>query len=292
MEIIEIIKERLSIFKNLYDTIRIVDPINKKVLGYGEDNLEIIIGPCFGFGRSQYCNNCTSMRAYLEHDTFMKMEVSGGQIFFIISSPVTINNKVYIVEMIKDISQTGSIISNEKNIYNIENVIKEMNDAAIIDELTGIYNRRYINERLQVDINDSIKSNKSLCVVMADLDFFKNVNDNYGHVAGDHVLKDFAKILSTSIRSDSDWVGRYGGEEFLIVLKNTDASNAFKVVEKIRKFIEQAYFDYKDVKIKITASFGGYSIINRVMTIDELINEADKNLYLAKNSGRNKTIIN
>ncbi|MGH4125027.1 MAG: GGDEF domain-containing protein [Clostridium sp.] len=293
MEIIEVIKERLSIFKNLYDTIRIVDPINKKIINPGEDNIEILKEPCYGFRRTdRYCDNCISMRACLEYDTFLKMEVSNGKVFLIISSPVTIENKVYIVEMIKDISKSGSVMNNEKNTNNIERLINEMNDAAVRDELTGMYNRRYINERLQSDINDSMLNSKPLCVIMADLDFFKNVNDNYGHIVGDFVLKDFAKILSNSVKSDSDWVARYGGEEFLIVIRGTDGNNSFKVVEKIRKLVEEKIFEYKDVKIKITASFGTYSITSEKITIEDLINEADKNLYLAKNSGRNKTIIN
>jgi len=131
MEIIEIIKEKLSVFTNLYDTIRIVDPINKRVLDYKEDKIEMIMDPCCEFGVERYCNNCVSMRAYLEHDTFLKMEVAGGKVFLIISSPVTIENKVYIVEMVKDISQ-ADIVNNEKNIDNIKNLIKEMNDAAAI----------------------------------------------------------------------------------------------------------------------------------------------------------------
>ena len=293
MEIIDMIKERLSIFKNLYDSIRIVDPINKEVINFQDDSVQISKGACYGFWKKdEYCRNCISMRAYLENDTFLKMEFVEGKLLLITASPVTIENNIYIVEMIKDISKTGSIINNEKSTYNIENLLKEMNSVAITDELTGIYNRRYINERLAVDINDSITYNQPLCVIMADLDFFKNVNDNYGHVVGDWVLKDFAKILSTSIRSNSDWVGRYGGEEFLIVLRNTDGNNAFNVAEKIRKLIEEKTFAYAGINIKITASFGAYSIMNTRFTIDELINEADKNLYLAKNSGRNKTVIN
>ena len=205
MEIIEIIKERLSIFKNLYDTIRIVDPINKKVMNYGEDKGVIVKDICYGFWENgQYCKNCTSMRAYLENDTFMKMEVDGDNILLIISSPITIENKVYIVELIKDISQTGSIVNSDKSRAETVNLIKEMNEAAIRDTLTRIYNRRFINETLAIDINDSMINNRPICVIMADLDFFKNINDNYGHVVGDWVLKDFAKILSMSIRSDSD----------------------------------------------------------------------------------------
>ena len=293
MEIIEIIKERLSMFKNLYDTIRIVDPINKKVIGYGEDNVEIIKDSCYvSWKTNEPCKNCTSMRSYLENDTFTKMEVDGDKLLLIISSPISIENKVYIVEIVKDISQTGSIVNSDKNKNGTENLIKEMNDAVIRDELTGLYNRKFINERLTIDINESRLNNRPLCAIMTDLDFFKVVNDNYGHLIGDYVLTDFAKILLNSIRSDSDWVGRYGGEEFLIVMRDTDSINAFKIIEKIRKLVEEKIFNYKDVKIKITASFGGYSIVNGDITIVELINQADKNLYLAKNSGRNKTFLN
>jgi two-component system cell cycle response regulator len=293
MDLIDIVKERLSIFKNLYDSIRIVDSINKKVISYQEEKAEIVKDTCYGFfTKNEYCNNCISRRAYLENDTFLKMEFTEGKLLLITACPITIDDNIYIVEMIKDISKSGSMINNEKSNHNIENLLKEMNDVAIKDALTGIYNRRYINEKLAIDINDSIIHNEPLCVIMADLDFFKNINDNYGHVIGDWVLRDFAKILSTSIRSNSDWVGRYGGEEFLIVLKNTDGNSAFNVAEKIRKLVEEAVFAYSDIKIKITASFGAYSIKNMKLTIDELINEADKNLYLAKNSGRNKTVIN
>ena len=132
MEIIEIIKERLSIFKNLYDSIRVVDPINRKIVKFGEDNSEIIQEPCYQFQENhEECNNCIAMRAYLENDTFIKLEDAQGKVFLIISAPVTIENKVYIVEMIKDISQTGVIVNSEKDIIEFGNLIKQMNKAAI-----------------------------------------------------------------------------------------------------------------------------------------------------------------
>lgn len=132
MQIVEIIKERLSIFKNLYDIIRIVDPINKKTIKFGEDNSEILQEPCFEFWEKDgKCNNCISMRAYLENDTFIKLEEVEEKIFLIISSPVTIENKVYIVEMLKDISQKEIVVNSDKDTINIENLIKEMNDTAM-----------------------------------------------------------------------------------------------------------------------------------------------------------------
>jgi two-component system cell cycle response regulator len=296
MEVIEIVEEKLSMFKNLYDSIRIVDPISKKIINIQQNNTKVAESNCYEFWKkNENCRNCVSMRAYLQNDTLLKMEFTDGKIFLITALPVTIEDNIYIVELIKSVSQVGSIINNEKNTYTIQNLLDEMNDSVIMDKLTGIYNRKYVNERLVIDMNDSFKYNQPLCVITVDLDFFKNVNGTYGHDVGDLVLKDFAKILSTSIRGSSAWVGRYGGEEFLIVLRNTDANKGFKVAEKIRKLVEEKVFTYKDIKIKITASFGACSITNatdKTLNIDEFINKADRNLYLAKNSGRNKTVIN
>lgn len=138
MEIIEIIQEKLSIFKNLYDSIRIVDPINKKVVSCGENDIELEQDPCFEFyKKNEYCTNCISMRAYLKNDIFTKIESVEGKVFMIISSPVTIENNVYIVEMIKDISQTGSIIKNGEVINHIESLIKEMNEVAVTKNNEG-----------------------------------------------------------------------------------------------------------------------------------------------------------
>lgn len=135
MEIIEMIEEKLSIFKNLYDSVRIVNPINKKVVSCGENNIELEEEPCFEFWKKdEYCTNCISMRTYLKNDTFTKIEIIEGKVFMIISSPVNIENNVYIVEMIKDISQTASMIKNVEVINHIESLIKEMNEAAVTEK--------------------------------------------------------------------------------------------------------------------------------------------------------------
>lgn len=116
------------------------------------------------------------------------------------------------------------------------------------------------------------------------------INDTNGHVIGDKVLKDVAELISDSIRKDTDWVGRYGGEEFLIVLNNTEGNDALKVAEKIRRSLENTNFIYDNLTIKITSSFGVYCVKNKEVTVDELIFSVDKNLYEAKNTGRNKIV--
>lgn len=194
-------------------------------------------------------------------------------------------------ELIKDISAHNLVLDiHGKSVADVGRIITKMNQEMVKDSLTNTYNRRYIDERLLVDIFNASNQNLSISVIMADLDHFKKVNDTYGHLAGDHVLKEFARIAKKYIRRNSDWIARYGGEEFLIVLVDADEDAAYQVAEKVRRSVEQARIQYKDKNIQITASFGTYTLKSPKMTYEQLIDHADKNLYMAKNSGRNKTI--
>ena len=293
MDIIEQVKERLSVFINLYDVLRIIDPIRKNTIIIKENHVQESEETCYAFWkRGDVCVNCISMRAYTENDTFVKIENKEGKVYLLIATPIILDNNKYIVEIIKDISQNGKIITKTNNSdKSIEYILNDMNEKIIKDELTSIYNKRYINEKLPVDISNSIIKQNPLSVIMVDIDFFKVVNDSYGHLTGDKILINFAKLIKSSIRENTDWVGRYGGEEFLIVLNNTDLDNAYKIAEKIRKLVEDTNFEYGDIKIKITASFGVYGIVNNKTSMEELILNADKNLYKAKISGRNKTVV-
>ena len=294
MGIIEEIEDMLSSFKNLYDSIRVVGPLNKEVLFNDKQEKQDIKNNCYClWKRDTYCENCISMRAYLEDDTFVKLEYLNDEVYLIIATPIVIRGNRYIVEIIKDISKTGYMLNKEiDGLEEQQTLIRQLNEQIIKDELTGIYNRRYIDERLPVDINNSTYLGEPLSVIIADIDFFKRVNDDYGHVIGDKVLKEFAKLLKDSIRKSTDWIGRYGGEEFLIVLNNSNTEEAYKRAEELRKLVEDTEFCFENLTIKITASFGAYSLNNTRLDSESLISNADKNLYEAKRTGRNKTIIN
>jgi diguanylate cyclase (GGDEF)-like protein len=166
-------------------------------------------------------------------------------------------------------------------------LIKDKNrmlDELKYDPLTKILNRKYFT----VDLNEALKNFKRdddvFTVVMADIDFFKNVNDTYGHQYGDTVLVEFAKILKDSVRS-GDKVARYGGEEFILLLL-TDKRHSFVVIENIRQKIKEFRFGEKN--IELTASFGIAQMKNDE-TIHSVIKRADDALYLAKENGRNQT---
>jgi diguanylate cyclase (GGDEF)-like protein len=175
-------------------------------------------------------------------------------------------------------------------ISGISEIIEKMNEELYKDSLTSIYNRRYIEERLIIEVLNAINKKQQVSIIMADIDDFKVVNDTYGHLAGDMILRETAKVIENNIRSSTDWLARYGGEEFLIVLNNADKTVAYKVTEKIRKAVEQAVFELEGKTIKITASFGAHTVSSPISTSEQLISKADKNLYTAKHGGKNQTI--
>lgn len=170
---------------------------------------------------------------------------------------------------------------------------EKLKQTSIRDGLTNIYNRRYVFERL-LQITEAYKrKGEMFSLVIIDLDFFKSVNDNYGHQAGDYILKEFAEILANSIRA-YDILGRYGGEEFILILQYVDKNSAEKIMGRILDKIRETTFNYEDKKIGITFSCGIADISEtdkKSCTINNIINYADKRLYKAKNSGRNKIVI-
>jgi len=287
-----VIINQLKLFNNLYDLVRVVDPLSKKICHYDNNKISISDESCYGIWKNnEFCKNCISMRAYNEKTTFVKIEYNKERLLMVTAFPVSASDRTYIVEFAKDITETG-VIENfpEKSIGEIDDIVAKMNALVVKDELTDIYNRRYINERLPISMIQNLTTKKPLSIIMLDIDHFKKVNDTYGHIAGDYVLKEFAQLIKNSLRKDQDWVARYGGEEFLVVLDNVNSDIAYNIAETIRKKIENHKFQYEDKWIPITSSLGLCTLTENLNTLEAFIGSADKNLYKAKNSGRNVTI--
>ncbi len=159
---------------------------------------------------------------------------------------------------------------------------------TINDGLTGTYNKRYLLETLEKEIPRARRYKRPLSLVMFDVDHFKKVNDNYGHLAGDYVLKELCNVARGRLRPD-DVLARYGGEEFAILLPETNRAGAIEIAEQIRSLIEKHVFRFESETIPITSSFG---VAELSPDADELafIKAADEKLYQAKNSGRNKVV--
>ncbi len=155
-----------------------------------------------------------------------------------------------------------------------------------MDALTGTYNRRKIIEISQKQFEFSKKFKRDFSVCMLDIDYFKNVNDTYGHAVGDIVLKTLSKECQNSLRRD-DSFGRWGGEEFIVVLPETNMDNAFVIAERIRLNISKLKIENEGKNISITVSVG-VATLHSEESLEKLIENSDKALYNAKNSGRNK----
>lgn len=159
------------------------------------------------------------------------------------------------------------------------------------DDLTGINNRRYFFELCNIKIKEAKLNDKSISFVMMDIDHFKKVNDLHGHLVGDVVLKELAEICREGLRN-SDIIGRYGGEEFAILIYDANDAGTYNVIERIRKTISEHIFYVNGYEeIKLTASFGIYTPeINMDESIDSIFKKADEGLYRAKNDGRDKVV--
>lgn len=272
----------------LFHQVRIVDPIKKIVIAEnGEKTTEN--KNCFHlWNRDTVCENCISIRAYNENTSVMKFEYIDNKIYMIMATPLNKVESSYVIEAIRDISDCKIVdVVEDKTVYALKKKLDEINKLIVIDELTKCYNRRYINEKLPIDIELAKANNLPLAIAMIDIDYFKLINDKYGHLLGDLVLKDIINIVKDNIRGESDWIARYGGEEFLILFNDTSKEEAYNLLKRIKSIVENSILKYDDIEINITISIGMASLTSEINDMDKLIRIADENLYKAKRSGRN-----
>ncbi|MFC3122392.1 sensor domain-containing diguanylate cyclase [Agaribacter flavus] len=172
----------------------------------------------------------------------------------------------------------------------IEGLNQKLKEISRVDGLTQLFNRRYWQERFEREFKLTIRSKKPISVLMLDIDHFKKVNDTYGHQAGDAVIQSISKLIKKATR-ETDIAGRYGGEEFVILLPDTTAENAYTVGERIRKAAEKTLVEHEGAEISVTIS-AGIAEFNAAYTQPLLwLEAADQALYDAKNAGRNTVIV-
>ncbi len=169
--------------------------------------------------------------------------------------------------------------------------LSSVKNMAIYDTLTGLHNRRYFEERLEVETKKCFCSNTPLSLVMLDIDFFKKVNDTFGHTEGDQVLCKVSSLLKTSVRK-KDTVARYGGEEFILILPEARLEESFVIAERIRRLVESTLFEVGKAQVNLTVSMGISNFpSHRAKSKEELTEMADQALYDAKRGGRNRVCI-
>ncbi len=166
-----------------------------------------------------------------------------------------------------------------------------LGSAAHTDALTKIYNKRFLMEALDAEFKRAKALHTDFCVLFFDLDKFKNVNDTYGHDAGDYVLKEFAQLVRASHLRPKDVFARYGGEEFIVLLSNTNLKDATDIAERIRSAVQAHAFIYEGKRLPVTTSLGVAELRTGIESTQTLLKAADQALYQAKSTGRNKVVV-
>lgn len=171
----------------------------------------------------------------------------------------------------------------------IQELQTQLREQAIRDPLTNCYNRRFLIESIEREFSRALREDYPISIVMLDIDHFKNVNDTFGHKAGDEVLRSIGELLLHHNRQ-SDIVARYGGEEFIILMPNMPLKTAASRAEELRRLILKRQYKVDENTIMVTASFGIAGFPNHGRVYEEVVEAADKALYSAKNTGRNRVV--
>lgn len=220
--------------------------------------------------------------SFLTMPLVFKKDVLGAINFHRPTVSAFADEEIKLLELVA--SQVALAIENSK-------LYTKARELSVKDELTGLYNRRHFQTVLQVEWKRAVRFHRSLSLLMVDADHFKNYNDTYGHLHGDRVLRELASILRHNIR-EIDTVARFGGEEFIVLLPDTDKKGAIAVGEKLRRLVEVHRFidTATQAPTPITISIGIAAYPDDVRELDDLIDHADIALYDAKDAGRNRVV--
>jgi len=287
-----------TIFNSIQDPFGIIDKnfciikVNESYAKMRGLTIEQLIGKrCYEVlrKRKNICDNCLVQKTFETAKPCTKEKLihttNGSQMWIeIYTYPILDKhgNVSNVIEYTRDITKRKRI-ETERDI-----LIDKLQTLSNTDELTGLYNRRALIEKLGEEIKRAKRYNSELSLIICDLDFFKEINDSYGHDIGDRVLEAIATRIKESLR-DIDIVGRYGGDEFLIILPETNLKGAKQIAERIRQLISKVkVYINNSIKIKTTASLGIAKFNPIKEDIKSFIKRADNALYMAKGKGRNR----
>lgn len=191
------------------------------------------------------------------------------------------------VDFITKPFRTQELLARTRTHVELKKAKEKLLELATTDELTGIANRRYFMERLNSEFDRAKRYESRYSLLMIDIDYFKSINDDYGHKAGDKVLQSAAAVMKKSLRT-SDVIGRVGGEEFSVILPETEIKAAIFIAERLRKKVEETVVIHKNEEIFITVSIGVSQSKNGDQSVDDIYVRSDSAMYNAKKNGRNR----
>ncbi len=260
---IQQVKSKLSVFSGSYDVARIVHPISRTawlITSGCELNPE---QTCYSFwDKNESCENCISTRAYLQNDTFFKVEQKGPKVFLVLAFPQPVGKSIFVAEVLKDISNRTVLDLDVNNVNTPCEPSQDLNDP-----LTGMFNRRYIDAQLPLDMRRSTLDKKQLTVILAAL----GIQGGAGEIH-DMLLRAFADAIGSHLLSDEGWIGRYAGNIFLVVLYNHTEPQAHKIAQEISSDFHRRELPLDDINIQ--TNFG-------IQSLTDDITRAETLLYLA-----------
>lgn len=266
-------KEVLSLFKELrkiFDIVRLVDSTINVEYSVN-DNGEILAEPykCYSvWNKGSRCENCVSAKAFIKKSKLTKFEFIDKEAYFVVAMYIEVDECPYILEMVSKVSDETLFGAYGRDKF--MQTISEHNRKMYIDSLTGAYNRLYYEEQI-------IGLHNISAVAMADVDDFKEINDKFGHMAGDAALKEIVRVMFENIE-ENDAVVRYGGDEFIIVYKSKKIKDINEKLERIRKNIFNISIKgYPELRLSVSIG----CVFSNNITINQ-IDEVDKMLYKAK----------
>ena len=279
-----------DVYGNLFEMVRVVDAQLGRLIEVANGKAtQQMVGCVEMFGTFERCKNCTSLRAYRSNEQVVKLEYINGAVWLMMSVPVEIDGKRYVVELIKDITKSMTVDQNDDHRRDeVATIIDKFNKAATTDALTGLMNMRFIDEKMPSLLKNSQYMGRPVSVAAIDIDNFSSMVDRHGRQAGDLVLKEISTIMMSFVRKNADLAARYGEDEFLFCFPGVPLKTCREICERIRKRIESSPVKFGNEKINVTVSIGIADSLELEATTQELLLElADKRVLAVKQEGKN-----
>ncbi len=282
---IEQIAQIIQQMSSLFDVVRLVDPIEMIVYAVQDGELVAQPGGCYHvWNKQDRCENCVSARCLMEGARYSKFEFIDQNIFHVVAQPVRIDGRPFVLEVVT--ASNDNVLLSAFGNNDFVDRITTFNHKVYTDELTGLSNRRFLNERFGLMINRATHDATPLAAIMIDIDDFKDVNDLQGHLVGDEVLRRVGAVLAEGLApTEEDILARYGGDEFFCALWNIDRDELERRLRAVQTLAGQH-------SLGVTLSIGAFfQPIGEKTDTEALIKQADRVMYGIKAAGKNNYAI-
>lgn len=268
----------------IFENCRIVDITNNVVCSYIDGRIISTSEKCYCiWGSNKTCSNCITHSAYMEKKQKVKLHYQNDKVELIVAVPVTIGEKEYVLELIKDI--TDSLVVRDK--YHTENssifqLINDFNQLAVMDPFTNLYNKKYVEKQIQEDMQEAVTKEETFVLAMIDIDNFKKVNDTFGHSAGDAVISQLVQIIHKHTDEHNCWAARYGGDEFLLAFHGEPLILVNEYCDNIIEEIHRETFRTDDRTFQVSITIGIYEYNPLIDNHKTLLDKVDSMMYQNK----------